>query len=179
MENNRFNFCPDCGSRKIQTLLNGRQWLCPECGLELFNNVASAVGVILENEKNEILFELRAKEPRKNFLTFPGGFCEPDEDAEKSAVRECSEEIGVVPENLKFIGAYSNTYVYKNIIYKTCDLFYSASLPSGFEFKAQKSEVVSLEWIKIESSEDVEKIPLAFGSAKKAILKYLEIRNER
>ena len=57
MENNRFNFCPECGSKKIQTLLNGRQWFCPDCGLELFNNVASAVGVILENEKHEILFE--------------------------------------------------------------------------------------------------------------------------
>ena len=43
MENNRFNFCPECGSKKIQTLLNGRQWFCPDCGLELFNNVASAV----------------------------------------------------------------------------------------------------------------------------------------
>ena len=68
MENNRFNFCPECGSKKIQTLLNGRQWFCPDCGLELFNNVASAVGAILENEKHEILFERRAKEPRKNFL---------------------------------------------------------------------------------------------------------------
>ena len=177
MENNRFNFCPECGSKKIQTLLNGRQWFCPDCGLELFNNVASAVGVILENEKHEILFERRAKEPRKNFLAFPGGFCEPDEEPEKSVMRECSEEIGVVPEKIKFVGAFQNTYVYKKIIYKTCDMFYSASLPSGFEFKTQKSEVISLEWVKVESLADIEKIPLAFESAKKALLKYLEIKN--
>lgn len=179
MENNRFNFCPECGSKKIQTLLNGRQWFCPDCGLELFNNIASAVGVILENEKHEILFERRAKEPRKNFLAFPGGFCEPDEEPEKSVMRECSEEIGVVPEKIKFVGAFPNTYVYKKIIYKTCDMFYSASLPSGFEFKTQKSEVISLEWVKVESLADIEKIPLAFESAKKALLKYLEIKNAR
>ncbi|MGN0728501.1 NUDIX domain-containing protein [Treponema sp.] len=172
MENNKFNFCPDCGSKKIQTLFSGRQWKCPECGLVLFNNVASAVGVIIENEKHEVLLERRAKEPRRNFLAFPGGFCEPDEEAEKSAVRECMEEIGVAPEKLSFVGAFPNTYEYKGILYKTCDMFFSAVLPASFVLKMQPSEVVSLEWIPASSMEEIEKIPFAFESARKALARY-------
>ncbi|MBP5751778.1 MAG: NUDIX hydrolase, partial [Treponema sp.] len=68
MKNNRFNFCPECGSKKIQTLMNGRKWLCPDCGFDLYNNVASAVGLLILNSRGEILMEKRAKEPRKGFL---------------------------------------------------------------------------------------------------------------
>jgi 8-oxo-dGTP pyrophosphatase MutT (NUDIX family) len=178
MEKNEFNFCPDCGSGKIQTLLNGRKWFCPECGFELFNNVASAVGVILLNENGEAFFERRAKDPQKNFLALPGGFCEPDEDAEICARRECMEEIGVKIGPIKFVGAFPNSYCYKKILYKTCDIFFEAEFPSDAEFKFQQSEVNGFEWRKINSAEEIEKIPLAFDSAKRALLVRLEMQKK-
>ncbi len=178
MKENRFNFCPDCGSKKIQTLSNGRKWLCPECGFDLYNNVAAAVGVILVDKEGNVVFEKRAKEPKKGFLAFPGGFCEPDENAEESARRECLEEIGCKIKDLKYIGTFPNTYVYKDIIYKTCDMFFSAKLPETFEFKPQESEVLSLEMHRVDTLESIEILPLAFGSASLALKKFLELKKE-
>ena len=53
-------------------------------------------------------------------------------------------------------------------------MFFTAELPEDFELHAQKSEVKEFEWIKIESVSDIEKIPLAFESAKKTLTKWLE-----
>lgn len=170
MRNNVFNFCPDCGSRNIQTVQGGRKWQCPDCGLELFSNVASAVGVVLLNGDGKALLVRRAKEPRKGFLAFPGGFCEPDEAAEVSAVRECAEETGITPQRLQFIGAFPNTYEYRGIVYKTCDMFFEARLPGQFELKMQQSEVCGTEWRSIGSEQEIASIPLAFDSARKALL---------
>ncbi len=178
MQNNKFNFCPDCGSTEIQTFMNGRKWKCPKCSFELFNNIATAVGLLLFNKEGEILFEKRAKEPCKNFLAFPGGFCEPDEEPENSVVRECLEEIGIKPCHVQFFKAFPNTYVYKNIQYKTCDLFYTATLPEQCDFKLQQNEVLSLEWHKIDSLESIKKLPLAFDSAKNVLIKFVENKNE-
>lgn len=171
MKDNKFIFCPDCGSKKIQTLLNGRKWLCSDCGFDLYNNVASAVGVIIENSKGEILLEKRAKDPRKGYLAFPGGFCEPDECAEVSAVRECREEIGLEITELKFLCSFPNTYVYRDIIYKTCDIFFTAKVCEGSEIKMDESEVSEYVWVPADTVEDIEKIPLAFESAKNTLLR--------
>ena len=173
MQDNRFNFCPQCASRRIETVAGGRKWVCPECGFVLYNNVASAVGVIFFNDKGEVLLERRERQPRKGYLAVPGGFCEPDEDALATVRRECSEEIGVVPEHLRFVGAFPNTYPYKGAVYKTCDLFYSATLPSTSTFRIEAGEVSSLEWHKADTPECVKQLPLAFDSARRALLALL------
>ena len=174
MENNRFNFCPECGGKNIQTLMNGRKWLCPDCGFDLYNNVASAVGLLIQNSNGEILFEKRSKDPRKGFLTIPGGFTEPDETADNAAFRECQEETGVKPNTVKYLCTFPNNYEYRTIKYKTCDVFFTAELPEGFELKPQQGEVDCFVWVKIQNAEDVEKCPLAFESVKNALLKWLE-----
>ena len=174
MKENRFNFCPQCGSRRIETLMGGRKWKCPECGFDLYNNVASAVGVIILNDKGEILLEKRAKEPRKGFLALPGGFADPDETAEEAVVRECIEETGVKPSSVRYLCSFPNTYEYKSVCYKTCDLFFTATLPSGFTLTPQQGEVDAFVWKKIASAEDVDDCPLAFDSAKRTLLLWLE-----
>ena len=173
MKDNKFNFCPECGSRNIQTLIGGRKWYCPDCKFDLYNNVASAVGLVIENEKGEFLFERRAKEPRKGFLAFPGGFSDPGESAEEAAVRECMEESGVKPKSVEYLCSFANTYVYRDVVYKTCDLFFVAKLPDSYQLKGQESEVQSFEWVKIQNLEELEKVPLAFDSARKTLEFYL------
>lgn len=165
---NDFKFCPKCGSEKIQNV-DERKWLCPDCGFELFNNVATAVGLVIRDSEGKILFERRAKEPRKGFLAFPGGFCEPDETAENACVRESFEEIGVKPEKIKFIASFPNTYEFKNIVYKTCDLFFEAVLPENAALKAQESEVLGFEWRFCRNESELESFPLAFVSAKNVL----------
>ena len=174
MEGNRFSFCPQCGSKGVQTLLGGRKWYCPECGFDLYNNVASATGLLIENERGEILFEKRAKEPRKGFLAFPGGFSEPDETGESAAIRECEEEIGVKPVSVEYLCSFPNTYEYRGITYKTCDLFFTATLPPAFELHAQKGEVDGFVWLPVRTAADVENAPLAFDSARRTLLCYIE-----
>ena len=174
MKDNRFNFCPECGGKNIKTLMNGRKWLCPDCGFELYNNVASAVGLVIQNSKGEILLEKRAKDPRKGYLTLPGGFSEPDETAEESAVRECMEEIGVRPEKIEYLCTFPNDYEYKSVHYKTCDMFFTAILPEEFVLKPQAGEVESFVWAKIQEEGDLEKYPIAFESGRKTLLKWLE-----
>ena len=170
---NDFKLCPMCGSKNIENHGN-RKWVCPDCAFDLYNNVASAVGVVIRDRYNNVLFEIRAKQPRKGYLALPGGFVDFEESAEEAVVRECREEIGVVVEGVKFLCTAPNTYEYKNIEYKTCDIFFTAELAPQFEtiddfiksLKAEESEVQGFVSYKVESLEDIEKIPLAFESAR-------------
>ena len=165
---NDFKLCPMCGSKKIENHGN-RKWICPDCGFDLYNNV---------------LFEIRAKQPRKGYVAVPGGFVDFEESAEEAAVRECREEIGVAVEGVKFLCTAPNTYEYKNIEYKTCDIFFTAELPPQFDtiddfiksLKAEESEVEGFVSYKVESLEDIEKIPLAFESARFTLKKLVGIK---
>ena len=177
---NDFKLCPMCGSKKIENHAN-RKWLCPDCGFDLYNNVASAVGIVIYDKNQNVLFEVRAKEPRKGFIAVPGGFVDFDESAEEAVVRECREEIGVPVEGAKFLCTAPNVYEYKGIEYKTCDIFFTAALPPAFasiddfikSLKAEESEVVAFESHRVASLEDIEKLPLAFESAKVTLKKFI------
>lgn len=179
---NEFNFCPICGSKNVQSKKN--KWTCPDCNLDLYNNVASAVGVIIIDNYNNVLFELRAKEPRKGYACLPGGFVNQDESVEDAIVRECREEIGVEVDNVKFLCSYPNTYPYRNFVYKTCDCFFIAYLPEQYKtmddfiksLKAEEDEVLGFVSYKVETLEDIEKIPLAFESAKLTLRKLVSLK---
>ena len=176
--NGEFKLCPECGAKSVQTVrLEGgfvRKWKCPDCGFELYNNIASAVGVVIFNKKGEVLLEKREREPRKGYWVFPGGFTDPDETGEQAAVRECMEETGVSPLDVRYLASFPNNYEYKGHLYKTCDMFFTARLPENAHFAVQKSEVADLKWFKADSIEEIESIPLAFESARKTLRFYYE-----
>ena len=174
---NDFNFCPSCGKRNIQNV-GMRKWLCGDCGFDLYNNVAGAVGLVIQTADGKILLERRAKEPRKGFLAFPGGFIDPDETAEEACARECREEIGVEPLSLSYIASFPNTYEYKNIQYKTCDMFFEATLPKDAELRAQEGEVLGLEEVFVRSEEELARLPLAFESARRTLALWLRKKND-
>lgn len=178
---NDFKLCPMCGSSRIRNV-NNRKWQCPDCGFDLYNNVAAAVGVILADRDGNILFERRAKEPRRGFLAFPGGFVDPDESLEHAAFRECMEETGIEPSSVAYLCSFPNTYEYRNIEYKTCDSFFTAELPKGIteietlieSLHGQQTEVLGFTSVHVESEEDIDSIPLAFGSAGKTLKCWLK-----
>lgn len=178
---NDFKYCPNCGSTCIVNFDNIK-WECPDCKYVLYCNVAAAVGIIIQDKYKNVLFELRAKDPRKGFACLPGGFVDRDESAENAIIRECREEIGVEIKKVKYLCSFPNTYPYKNVEYKTCDSFFIAELPPEYDtiedfinsLKAEESEVLGFVSYKVETTEDIEKIPLAFESAKKTLEKLIE-----
>ena len=182
---NKFNMCPQCGSKKIEWR-DGKKWLCPDCGFDLYCNVAAAVGIVLYDKEGNILFEVRAKEPRKGFLCLPGGFVDPDESAEDAVVRECREELGAEVHGAEFLCSFPNTYEYKNIEYKTCDIFFKTKLPAKYKnmedfvktLHREESEVVRFEIRRVQRLDDVNGLALAFGSAHKTLLKFLEEKDD-
>lgn len=182
-------FCPHCGKKTLEYPYN-RHWICSECGFNLYNNVAAAVGLIFYVD-GCVLFEKRAKNPRKGFLALPGGFVDPDESAEQACFRECREEIGIEPVSVKYIGSFPNTYEYADIVYKTCDVFFVAKLDLQTDelclqakngdkknillkaLKAQQSEVAGFELLPVATSADIANLPLAFPTAAMALKKFI------
>ncbi len=171
-----------CGSKKIQWRDN-KKWICPDCGFDLYCNIAAAVGIVLYDDNNNVLFEVRAKEPRKGFLCLPGGFVDGGESTENAIVRECREELGaqLTEDEVTYLCSFPNIYEYKNIEYKTCDIFFAAKLPACYKnmndfvkfLKREESEVVRFEIHRVKTPEDVESLALAFPSARATLLKWI------
>ena len=173
-----------CGSKSIKWT-NDKKWLCPDCGFDLYCNIATAVGIVLYDGEGNLLFEVRAKEPRSGFLCLPGGFVDGGESTEDAIVRECREELGatLAVEDVKYLCSFPNIYEYKNIEYKTCDIFFAARLPSRYKdmndfvktLHREESEVVRFEVRRVKTVEDVEALPLAFPSARQTLLKWVSL----
>ncbi|MCR4939812.1 MAG: NUDIX domain-containing protein [Treponemataceae bacterium] len=172
--------CPCCGKEKLE-YKNRRHWVCPDCGFDLYNNVAAAAGIIFYLDEESVIFAKRAKEPKKGMLDLPGGFTDPDETMEETCIRECMEETGITisPEKLEYVANFPNTYNYKGIEYKTCDFFFAYHLDRRVfeEFMAQKEEVSDFVEMKVSTEEDVDKLPLAFVSGRAALKAYVKKRN--
>ncbi len=182
---NDFKLCPSCGKKNVP-FVDGHKWKCSACGYTLYCNVAAAVGIIITDDSGAVLFEVRAKEPRKGLLALPGGFCDIDESAEDSVRRECMEEIGLELADVRYLCSFPNTYDYKGVRYKTCDLFFEAKAAAPAadgglleRLHAQQSEVSGLVMKTINSQEDIDALPLAFDSARKTLRLWLELRHGR
>ena len=179
---NDFNMCPMCGSKNIKWT-DDKKWLCPDCGFDLYCNIATAVGIVLYDKNGDLLFEVRAKDPRKGFLCLPGGFVDAQESTEQAIVRECREELGatLTVEDVQYLCSFPNIYEYKNIEYKTCDIFFAARLPQQFAdmqsfvntLHRQEREVTRFEIRRVQTPQDVEALPLAFPSARQTLLRWV------
>lgn len=174
-------YCPSCGQKTLK-YINNRKWACSNCSLSLYNNVAAAVGLVIilknKNNINQVLLIKRGKDPRKGKLAVPGGFVDPGESAEEAAIRECKEEIGLVPSHIEYLTSATNNYSYKEIDYVTCDIFFKATFENISsenildKLKAEDAnEITGFVLENLNTKSDIEKIDLAFPSANKALNK--------
>lgn len=169
MESNNasfFKYCPNCSSQNV-TYVNNFKLHCNDCDFVLYHNIAAAVAVIFTFE-DKILFTVRNVNPDKGKLDLPGGFIDPNETAEEAACREIKEELGldISANNLKYITTAPNNYLYKNVPYRTMDIFYECNLVEDAISVNAKDEIEELIWIK-RSEIDLDKI--GFVSIRKVI----------
>lgn len=121
-----FIYCPSCGAQKL-TFDGNKRYSCESCGLVWYQNTAAACGAILQVEAKVLLLE-RALEPAKGMLDFPGGFVEPGESLEAGLTREIEEEVGLKPVKLSYLTSGANEYLYRGVLYHTCDVVFTGRL---------------------------------------------------
>ena len=105
--------------------------------------------VILFNEENKVLFEVRSDD---GYFDFPGGSVDMGEEVIETAKRELYEETGLIADELELFDVYSGpitkyTYFNQDVIYGV-DTFYVCRKYHG-ELKPQKEEVKSLMFLDV------------------------------
>ncbi|PKH03877.1 nucleotide pyrophosphohydrolase [Psychromonas sp. MB-3u-54] len=161
-------YCPECGIKSLETI-SSKKFVCEQCEFTFYQNTAAAVMVAICCQ-NELLVATRAKNPGIGMWDLPGGFVDPDESLEDAVVRELYEELNMTVTGAKYIFSNSNTYLYKDVEYKTCDAFFVVELNEKPRVQAQ-DDVAAVEWVKLA---EVDITRFAFESAKKAVLKLRE-----
>ena len=173
-----FQYCPSCGKKNIRFEVNKLH--CPDCGFVYFQNTAAATGCVIETD-GKVLFLVRGREPSIGKLDLPGGFVDPGEGVLDGLLRELREELGWQPhippgiqlaEVLKLFASFPNVYPYKNIVYNTCDLFFTLSAP-GLTEKDLHIEAEEIAGIRFLRPSEVNPDDLAFDSTRRVIAAYL------
>lgn len=167
MEKSPFKYCPKCKSDNFQ-FVDNKEFQCRSCGWNYFHNVAAATATIIEYQ-DKILFIVRNINPGKGMLDIPGGFIDHNESAKEAALRECYEETNIKLENISYFNTYPNTYLYKNILYFTCDIIFTASV-KNINVKIDKKEVDNIKFIK---KDKIDPGKMAFPSIKNALRDFL------
>jgi ADP-ribose pyrophosphatase YjhB (NUDIX family) len=162
-----FRFCPSCASPNIRFERN-KVFRCPDCGFVYYHNVAAATGCVI-SVRDTVMLLVRAKEPALGKLDLPGGFVNPGEGAIEGLRRECREEIGWDPgPEVSLFASFPNTYPYRNIVYQTCDLFFTLSAPDLREgdLRLDPKEIGGVRFI---HPREIKFEDLAFDSTRRAL----------
>ena len=165
----QFKYCPYCGEKDSFIFNDIKIFQCSKCKRTYFTNPSSAVGVIIETP-NGIVFVERGIEPKKGYIDMPGGFCEPYERAEETAVREVLEETNIKLNDIRFLMSGYNEYIYDGIMYVTTDIFFYSKL-DYIPNTAPNDDASKVIFIK---REDIDFEKIAFESAKEAFSYYIK-----
>jgi len=170
MSKSFFKFCPNCKSEDF-SFENVFKFQCNSCDFVLYHNIAAAVAVIIKHD-DKILFTVRNVDPDKGKWDLPGGFIDPNENAEEAACRELKEELGIdlSTKDLKYITTSPNNYLYRNVPYRTMDIFYEYEIHSNQICIAAQDEISELIWV---TKKQIQLDKIGFVSIRKVIENYL------
>jgi 8-oxo-dGTP pyrophosphatase MutT (NUDIX family) len=170
-----FKYCPSCGSEKI-VFQRQKVFKCPDCGFSYYHNIAAATGCVIAVEDDKVALLVRGKEPCKGKLDLPGGFVDLGEGVLEGLRREIREELGWTPPDegaFSFLASFANVYPYKNIVYNTCDIFFTLSAPglSRQDLVLEEKEIAGVEFLR---PGEIDPARIAFDSARRALAAYLK-----
>lgn len=166
-----FCHCPRCGKEKRQ--VGNNPFVCDGCEFVFYFSPVAAVGGIIVDAQDQILFVVRGKKPGKGKLGLPGGFADVGESLESSLAREVLEETSLVVDTVQYLCSFPNEYAYRGISIDVLDTFFVCTVNSFETLSAQAEEIES--FLIVEPSEQVLD-KLAFPSNRNAIERYLEVR---
>lgn len=145
MENDPL-YCPRCSKPAFERI-QANMLQCSGCSFTYFHNTAAAVGAVIRRG-NETLMGIRARQPEKDKLDFPGGFVDPGENLEQALRRELEEELGRAPDSIEYLCSHPNTYPYKDVLYTTCDSFFLCHYREP-DSLSPGDDVAELHWIDV------------------------------
>lgn len=155
--------CPLCGSLKLSR--EAGVLACMECGHLDFNNPVTAVAVFAFDGEGRVLLIRRAKEPARGKWAPPGGFLDAGETLEQAAAREAAEETALVLRDIRYLSAFPNDYVYRNLSRPVCDVFFTARVESaGIALRPEEAQ--DHKWL---AAEEIDPGELAFDSMRHAL----------
>ncbi len=100
------NYCPCCGHALSDEFIAGRvRRKCPGCGFVFFREPKVAAGVLAEQD-GQVLLVKRVYNPRLGDWALPAGFVELDEGPVQAALRELTEETGLIGRVTGIVGTY-------------------------------------------------------------------------
>ena len=144
-------YCGVCGSpMRMDTNISKK---CPECGKEIWPQLATAV-IVLIHKGDEVLL-VRAKNFKRDFFGLVAGFVETGETLEEAVAREAFEETGVRITNIRYFTSQPWPY--------PCGLMvgFNADYVSG-DIHLQRSEIAKGGWFRKDNLPDIpEKLSIA------------------
>ena len=126
-----------------------------------------AAGIILYKD-GKILLQKRGDNGK---WALHGGAMELGETTEETAIREASEEIGIIPESLDFYGVFSgkpmhHVYPDGNEVYIISTVYFCDRYTGNF--KIDNNEVIQIKWF------DIDKLPDNLTPIDKFILQNID-----
>ncbi len=163
----QYKFCPKCG-RDFKHK-GGNHLKCQECSYSYFVNQAPTAGVLIFNDKNEVMLAKRKFDPKKGTWQSIGGFIGLDEKLEDALLREAKEEIGVDVEIEDYFGSFPENYEFGDVAVPFLAIYFTASIKSGIPTAAD-----DVEEIRFFSADEIAKLDVAYPELQAMLIKYMK-----